>query len=150
MCVAVVHKAVPHALRDVGVLWYDSIPPLHPTTTDRGVLWVWWVWVGLEVNMTVMRPSMVIYRPDMVQTDGRSYPQVHATQNTRKHHHMTGNRSTKHLHCGLHSSLLGAIGAPQGPLTRPLRHFGGIFRQNGPGNGNKSAKLGLQRVLLII
>ena len=100
MCVAVVHKAVPHALRDVGVLWYDSIPPLHPTTTDLGVLWVWWVWVGLEVNMTVMRPSMVIYRPGMVQTDGRSYPQVRAAENTRKHHHMTGNRSTKHPHCG--------------------------------------------------
>ena len=85
MCVAVVHQTAPHTPWGVGVLWYDSIPPLHPTTTDRGVLWVWWVWVGLEVNMTVMRPSTVIYRPGMVQTDGRSYPQVRASENTRKH-----------------------------------------------------------------
>ena len=129
------------------------VPQNTPTSSHNhrlGVLWVWWVWVGLEVNMTVMRPSTAIHRPGMVQTDGRSYPHVRASENTRKHHHMTGNRSTKHPHCGLHSSLLGAIGAPQGPLTRPLRHFGGIFRQNGPGNGNKSAKLGLERVLLII
>ena len=74
-----------------------------PTSSHNhrlGVLWVWWVWVGLEVNMTVMRPSMVIYRPGMVQTDGRSYPQVRASENTRKHPHMTGNKSTKHPHCG--------------------------------------------------
>ena len=70
-----------------------------PTSSHNhrlGVLWVWWVWVGLEVNMTVMRHSTVIYRPGMVQTDGRSYPQVRASENTRKHSHMTRSTSTNH------------------------------------------------------
>ena len=100
MCGIVVYQAVPHTPWGVRVLWYHSIPSLHPTRADHSVLWVWWVWVGLEVNMTVMRPSMVIYRPGMVQTDGRSYPQARASENTRKHPHMTGNKSTKHPHCG--------------------------------------------------
>ena len=79
MCVAVVHQTAPHTPWGVGVLWYHSIPPLHPTTTDLGVLWVWWVWVGVKVNVTVMHHSMVIYRPSIMQTITVMYPEVRVT-----------------------------------------------------------------------
>ena len=79
MCVAVVHQTAPHTPWGVGVLWYHSIPSLHPTRADHSVLWVWWVWVGVKVNVTVMHHSMVIYRPSVMQTINVRYPEVRVT-----------------------------------------------------------------------
>ena len=75
----VVHQAVPHTPWGVRVLWYHSIPSLHPTRADHSVLWVWWVWVGVKVNVTVMHHSMVIYRPSVMQTITVGYPEVRVT-----------------------------------------------------------------------
>ena len=55
------------------------IPSLHPTRADHSVLWVWWVWVGVKVNVTVMHHSMVIYRPSVMQTITVRYPEVRVT-----------------------------------------------------------------------
>ena len=79
MCGIVVHQAVPHTLWGVRVLWYHSIPSLHPTRADHSVLWVWWVRVGVKVNVTVMHHSMVIYRPSVMQTITVRYPEVRVT-----------------------------------------------------------------------
>ena len=79
MCGIVVHQAVTHTPWGVGVLWYHSIPSLHPTRADHSVLWVWWVWVGVKVNVTVMHHSMVIYRPSVMQTITVRYPEVRVT-----------------------------------------------------------------------
>ena len=50
----VVLLVILHAPGDVGAPWYHHTVPPDPTTTDLGVLWVWWVYAGVEVNMTVV------------------------------------------------------------------------------------------------
>ena len=79
MCGIVVYQAVPHTPWGVRVLWYHSIPSLHPTRADHSVLWVWWVWVGVKVNVAVMHLSMVIYRPSIMKTITVMYPEVRVT-----------------------------------------------------------------------
>ena len=54
VCILVVLLAILHAPGDVGAPWYHHTVPPDPTTNDLGVLWVWWVYAGAEVNMTVM------------------------------------------------------------------------------------------------
>ena len=79
MCGIVVHQTVPHTPWGVRVLWYHSIPSLHPTRADHSVLWVWWMWVGVKVNVTVMHHLMAIHRPSIMQTITMRYPEVRVT-----------------------------------------------------------------------
>ena len=61
-----------------------ALVPQHTLTTshqraDHSVLWVWWVWVGVKVNVTVMHHLMAIHRPSIMQTITVRYPEVRVT-----------------------------------------------------------------------